>query len=77
MFARTVVPVILCGGTCARLWPLSRKGYPKQFWPLLEEQTMLQQTVLRATGPGFAPPIVVAIERALFILTHQIAGMVA
>ncbi len=30
-----IIPVILCGGTGTRLWPLSRESYPKQFWPLL------------------------------------------
>ncbi len=72
MSVRTVVPVVLCGGTGTRLWPLSREGYPKQFWPLLGEQTMLQQTVLRAAGPGFAPPIVVANEAHRFLVAEQL-----
>ncbi len=72
MSARTVVPVVLCGGTGTRLWPLSREGYPKQFWPLLGERTMLQQTVLRGTGPGFAPPIVVANEAHRFLVAEQL-----
>ena len=37
-----VVPVVLSGGVGTRLWPLSREGFPKQFWPLLSEATMLQ-----------------------------------
>ncbi len=72
MSAGTVVPVVLCGGTGTRLWPLSRQGYPKQFWPLLGERTMLQQTVLRGTGPGFAPPIVVANEAHRFLVAEQL-----
>ncbi|MEI8252049.1 MAG: sugar phosphate nucleotidyltransferase, partial [Synechococcus sp. ELA057] len=40
-----VTPVILCGGTGTRLWPLSRATYPKQYWPLAGsgEETLLQQ----------------------------------
>ena len=55
----TVVPVILSGGSGSRLWPLSREGYPKQFWPLLggAARTMLQETASRAVGPGFGPPV--------------------
>jgi mannose-1-phosphate guanylyltransferase/mannose-6-phosphate isomerase len=43
----TVVPVILSGGTGSRLWPLSRELNPKQFLPLVSENSMLQETLLR------------------------------
>ncbi len=43
--ARVIPPVILCGGTGKRLWPLSRTLYLKQFLPLTSEHTRLQQTV--------------------------------
>ena len=33
--ATPVTPVILCGGSGTRLWPLSRKSFPKQFVPLI------------------------------------------
>lgn len=45
-----IVPVILCGGSGTRLWPLSRESYPKQFLPLVGEQTLFQQTLLRLDG---------------------------
>ncbi|HYZ30947.1 MAG TPA: mannose-1-phosphate guanylyltransferase/mannose-6-phosphate isomerase [Crenalkalicoccus sp.] len=67
-----VVPVILCGGTGTRLWPLSRESYPKQFWPLLSTGTMLQDTVARAAGPGFAPPIVLCNEAQRFLVAEQL-----
>jgi mannose-1-phosphate guanylyltransferase / mannose-6-phosphate isomerase len=67
-----VVPVILSGGTGTRLWPLSREGYPKQFWPLASERTMLQETAARATGPGFGPPIVVCNEAHRFLVAEQL-----
>lgn len=46
-----IVPVILCGGKGTRLWPLSRKAYPKQFIPLVGEKSLLQLTLERLAGP--------------------------
>ena len=44
-----IIPIILAGGAGSRLWPLSRKSYPKQFINLLneDEHTMLQKTFKR------------------------------
>ena len=67
-----IVPVILSGGTGTRLWPLSREGYPKQFWPLLGSETMLQQTAGRAMGEGFAAPVVVCNEAHRFLVAEQL-----
>lgn len=68
----TIVPVILSGGTGTRLWPLSREGYPKQFWPLVSARTMLQETAARASGPGFAPPVVICNEAHRFLVADQL-----
>ncbi len=58
---RAIHPVILCGGSGTRLWPVSRKSRPKPFLPLMGEQTLFQQAVKRADDPAhFAAPIVVA-----------------
>ncbi len=67
-----IVPVILCGGTGTRLWPLSRESFPKQFLPLVSDQSMLQQTACRAMGPGFAPPVVVCNEAHRFLVAEQL-----
>jgi len=67
-----IVPVVLCGGTGSRLWPLSREGFPKQFWPLLSERTMLQETMGRARGPGFASPVVVCNQAHRFLVAEQL-----
>ncbi|NKC33019.1 mannose-1-phosphate guanylyltransferase/mannose-6-phosphate isomerase [Falsiroseomonas selenitidurans] len=67
-----IVPVILCGGTGSRLWPLSREGYPKQFWPLVSQGTMLQETADRARGAGFAPPVIVCGEAHRFLVAEQL-----
>ena len=42
-----ITPVILCGGTGTRLWPLSRKSFPKQFVPLIGNKSLLQLTLER------------------------------
>ena len=69
-----LVPVILCGGTGTRLWPLSRASYPKQYWPLAGggEETLLQQTQLRLTGLArLAPPLLICNEDHRFIVAEQ------
>ena len=45
-----VIPVILCGGSGTRLWPLSRKSLPKQFVPLIENKSLLEHTLIRLKG---------------------------
>lgn len=68
-----IYPVILCGGSGTRLWPLSRKSYPKQFAQLTGEQSLFQATVERVSGPEFGPPLVISGDTFRFIVTEQIA----
>lgn len=65
-------PVILCGGSGTRLWPLSRQLYPKQFLPLIGDQTLLQATIDRLEGLDCAPPIIVCHEDHRFIAAEQL-----
>lgn len=68
-----IVPVVLCGGSGTRLWPLSRPLTPKQLLPLTGERTMLQETVLRTHDPAkFAPPIVICGEDHRFVVAEQL-----
>lgn len=67
-----VLPIILSGGSGTRLWPLSRETYPKQFLPLVGEQTMLQATWHRAAPVANHAPIVVANEEHRFIAAEQL-----
>lgn len=54
-------PVILCGGSGTRLWPMSRPGLPKPFLPLTGEDTLFEQALARVADPAhFAAPIIVA-----------------
>jgi mannose-1-phosphate guanylyltransferase / mannose-6-phosphate isomerase len=68
-----ITPVILSGGSGTRLWPMSRRDYPKQFLPLAGENTMLQETALRAFDPDvFAPVMVVCNEEHRFMVAEQL-----
>ncbi len=71
----TIHPLILCGGSGTRLWPLSRKSYPKQFTRLMGEESLFQASARRLSGPGFAAPIVVTGGDFRFIVTEQLAGV--
>ena len=69
-----LIPVILCGGTGTRLWPLSRASYPKQYWPLGGDgdATLLQQTHQRLKGlNGLAAPMLICNEDHRFIVAEQ------
>ena len=67
-----ITPIILCGGSGARLWPLSRSSYPKQFVPLVGEKTLFQGSVLRMKGSGYAAPVVITNSDFRFIVTEQL-----
>ena len=67
-----ITPVILSGGSGTRLWPLSRKEYPKQYLPLVGDNTMLQETILRLSGlDNLADPIIVCNAEHRFLVAEQ------
>jgi len=71
-----VYPVILCGGSGTRLWPMSRRLLPKQLLPLVSERTMLQETVLRTAGiPGVQAPVIVGSEEHRFLVAEQLRAV--
>ena len=67
-----ITPVILCGGSGSRLWPLSRKSYPKQFVPLVGNKTLFQNSSERLTGKQFKNPVIVTNSDYRFIVTEQL-----
>ncbi|WBU65309.1 mannose-1-phosphate guanylyltransferase/mannose-6-phosphate isomerase [Paracoccus aerodenitrificans] len=75
-----VFPVILSGGSGTRLWPLSRKSYPKQFVELLGDETLFQQAGLRFSGAeaeaeGFQPPVIVTGGDFRFAVIEQLSNV--
>ncbi len=66
-------PVLLCGGSGTRLWPLSRKSYPKQFAHLMGDESLFQASARRLSGDGFAAPLIVTGDPFRFIVTEQLA----
>ena len=67
-----ITPVILSGGSGTRLWPLSRKQYPKQYLPLASDNTMLQETILRLNGlDNLTDPIIICNVDHRFVVAEQ------
>lgn len=71
----TIIPLILCGGSGTRLWPLSRKGFPKQFSALLGAESLFQMALGRLSGPGYGAPVIVTGSDFRFIVTEQMAAL--
>ncbi|MFT4960298.1 MAG: mannose-1-phosphate guanylyltransferase/mannose-6-phosphate isomerase [Paracoccaceae bacterium] len=71
-----ITPVILCGGSGTRLWPLSRKSFPKQFAKLISDTSLFQACAQRMADTGtdlkFAAPIVLTNSGFRFIVTEQL-----
>lgn len=68
-----MIPVILSGGSGTRLWPLSRSKKPKQFLPLLNDKSMLQNTLLRVKGlAGLGAPLIICNEDHRFMVAEQL-----
>lgn len=74
-----ITPVLLCGGSGTRLWPLSRKSYPKQFVPLVGEETLFQSAAKRLAGKGgginYAAPMVLTNSDFRFIVAEQLQAI--
>jgi mannose-1-phosphate guanylyltransferase/mannose-6-phosphate isomerase len=72
-----VTPVILCGGSGSRLWPLSRAGFPKQFLSLTGSESLFQQAAQRLLALGaddiqIAKPLIVTGEDHRFLVAEQL-----
>ncbi|CUH51527.1 mannose-1-phosphate guanylyltransferase/mannose-6-phosphate isomerase [Shimia marina] len=72
--SQIIHPLLLCGGSGTRLWPLSRKSYPKQFAQLTGEDSLFQASAERLSGPGFAAPLVITGSDFRFIVIEQLAA---
>ena len=75
MKSNHLLPIVLCGGTGSRLWPLSRESYPKQYLDLIDgsSKTLLQHTVERLAGiKDKEDPIFICNEDHRFIVAEQL-----
>jgi mannose-1-phosphate guanylyltransferase/mannose-6-phosphate isomerase len=70
-----IYPVLLAGGSGSRLWPLSRKSYPKQFSHLLGLQSLFQASAQRLSGDRFNAPVILTNSDFRFIVTEQLAAV--
>ncbi|MCE6949524.1 mannose-1-phosphate guanylyltransferase/mannose-6-phosphate isomerase [Cereibacter sphaeroides] len=68
-----ITQILLCGGAGTRLWPLSRKGHPKQFAPILGERSLFAASAERLSGEGFGRPVIVTGADFRFVVTEQLA----
>jgi len=62
----------LSGGSGTRLWPVSRESFPKQFWGLIADRSMIVETALRGVGPGFSAPVIVCNVEHRFLVAEQL-----
>lgn len=67
----SIHPVILCGGSGTRLWPSSRKAFPKQFSQLVGPESLYQLTLRRLSKGDFAEPLVLTNEEFRFLARDQ------
>ena len=67
-----ITPVLLCGGSGTRLWPTSRKSYPKQFAQAFGDHTLFQKSALRLSGDGYEQPIIVTNADYRFVVAEQL-----
>jgi len=68
-----IIPVILSGGSGTRLWPMSRKQYPKQYLSLIGNNSMFQETILRLSGlEELANPIIICNNDHRFLVAEQL-----
>ncbi|AJP59061.1 mannose-1-phosphate guanylyltransferase/mannose-6-phosphate isomerase [Pandoraea vervacti] len=71
-----ITPVILCGGSGTRLWPLSRASYPKQYLALAGSDTLLQQTVRRVRAlDGAVAPLIISHNEQRFLVAEQLRAI--
>ncbi|MBD1549659.1 mannose-1-phosphate guanylyltransferase/mannose-6-phosphate isomerase [Roseibium aggregatum] len=70
-----ITPLLLAGGSGTRLWPLSRKSYPKQFARVIGSESLFQASAKRLSGTGYSAPITITSSDYRFIVTEQLSSI--
>lgn len=70
-----ITPILLCGGSGTRLWPLSRASFPKQFSAVLGTETLFVASAKRFRGAGFADPVVITANDFRFVVREQLEAI--
>ena len=68
-----IIPIIMAGGSGTRLWPMSRKSFPKQFLPLAGEYSLFQQALLRTKNKDMADPWIICGKSYADVINTQAA----
>lgn len=69
---KKIIPVVLCGGSGTRLWPMSRLAFPKQFSKSMDSRSLFQRAATQFSGPQFLDPLVVSSAPYRFIALEQL-----
>ncbi len=72
MTRSTITPILLCGGSGTRLWPLSRSSFPKQFSAILGGDTLFAASARRFRGAGFGDPVAITANDFRFVVREQL-----
>ena len=72
-----ITPVVLCGGSGTRLWPLSRKSFPKQFVPLIDNKSLLQLSIERLVPLALHPSSTNASRHIMCVASEEHRFLVA
>lgn len=70
-----ITPVLLAGGSGTRLWPVSRKSFPKQFAPLVGDETLFQASARRLAGARYGAPVVMTNADFRFVVAEQLGAI--
>ena len=74
MDSGSIIPIVMCGGSGTRLWPLSRRQHPKQFLKLYGERSPFQEAVRRACALDNAErPVIIGSEDHRFLILDELA----
>ncbi len=70
-----ILPVIMCGGSGTRVWPASRESLPKQFIPLVGDQSTFRMAMSVLADEAFETPVIISNQAYRFLISEQLLEM--